>query len=381
MSRIGPSWFTEPSEPTVQREGISGRRRTDRQRFERTAVRTPWHPTHLGVVAGTVIGHSADVGVRAAPEVTVAIPVFNGEAFVAEAVRSVLDQSRENLELIVSDNASTDRTAEVVRDAARGDRRVRYLRNAENVGAAPNFNRTVHLARGEFFKWLAADEFVEPTFVERCLLALRERPDAVLACSSYVGHDDLAGRMVHLDVDLSLEQPAARDRFCTLLGRRTGLVLPIWGLQRTATMRSTGLIRPIVRGDHVYMAEMAMRGRFIQLGERLHHIRTHEGAYHRVYGRQRTDSIEEARWFDTSNSKRFYLPHWRRLGAYLGLVHASDAPVRHKLQMERYLLGPFAYDWLGPLCADVVIAAAGVDRYRFLRSLVRRDAAAKPIPI
>ncbi len=82
------------------------------------------------------------------PRVSIGLPVFNGERFVAEAIDSILAQTFTDFELIVSDNASTDRTEEICRQYAEKDERIRYVRNRENYGAAFNFNQTFHLSSG-----------------------------------------------------------------------------------------------------------------------------------------------------------------------------------------------------------------------------------------
>src|SRR6266511_793350 len=83
------------------------------------------------------------------PRVSIGLPVFNVERFVAEAIDSILAQTFTDFEMIVSDNASTDRTEEICRQYAEKDERIRYVRNRENYGAAFNFNQTFHLSRGD----------------------------------------------------------------------------------------------------------------------------------------------------------------------------------------------------------------------------------------
>ena len=85
----------------------------------------------------------------AAPRVSIGLPVFNGERYLARAIDSILAQDYADFELIVSDNASTDRTAEICRDHAERDPSVRYVRNARNLGAGPNYDRPFLLARVE----------------------------------------------------------------------------------------------------------------------------------------------------------------------------------------------------------------------------------------
>ena len=79
-------------------------------------------------------------GVKRAPRVSVGMPVYNSEAYLREAVDSILSQSFADFELIISDNASTDSTEEICRAYASQDRRVRYLRSSVNIGANGNYN-------------------------------------------------------------------------------------------------------------------------------------------------------------------------------------------------------------------------------------------------
>lgn len=109
---------------------------------------------------------------RPAPRVTVCIPVFNGEPYIAEAIRSVLDQTFADFEVLVSDNASTDSTVDIVLGFA--DPRVRLLRNETNIGAGRNYNRLLDEARGDFIKVLSADDRLLPRSLERMVGVLED---------------------------------------------------------------------------------------------------------------------------------------------------------------------------------------------------------------
>ena len=85
------------------------------------------------------------------PRVSIGMPIYNGETFLEETLVSLLEQTYTAFELIICDNASTDRTQEICQTYAAADTRIRYYRNEENLGAAPNYNRTFALAQGETF--------------------------------------------------------------------------------------------------------------------------------------------------------------------------------------------------------------------------------------
>ena len=104
--------------------------------------------------------------------VSIGLPVFNGELHLSEALESLRTQSFEDFKLTIMDNASTDRTAEIGQEAAEDDRRIRFVRNSENIGAARNFNRVFRFADSKYFKWAAADDVCAPRFLERALEVL-----------------------------------------------------------------------------------------------------------------------------------------------------------------------------------------------------------------
>ena len=84
------------------------------------------------------------------PRISIGMPVFNGEKFIAETLDSLLTQTYSDFELIISDNASTDNTEQICRKYASKDPRINYFRNKSNFGAAKNYNRVFKLSSGEY---------------------------------------------------------------------------------------------------------------------------------------------------------------------------------------------------------------------------------------
>jgi glycosyltransferase involved in cell wall biosynthesis len=115
------------------------------------------------------------------PTVSVCIPVYNGAAYIGEAIRSVLDQTYSDLELIVVDNVSTDGTADVVTGIE--DPRLRLLRPSEHVAAVPNWTRAIAACEGRYVKLVCADDTLAPDNLERQVAALEAHSEAVLACA------------------------------------------------------------------------------------------------------------------------------------------------------------------------------------------------------
>src|SRR3954453_10689919 len=115
------------------------------------------------------------------PRVTIGVPVYNGERYLARTLEALLAQTFRDFELIITDNASTDRTVQIAQDFARRDARIRYFRADCNRGVVQNFNWCIELARGEYFHWHAADDLCEPTLIEKCVAVLDADPSVVVA--------------------------------------------------------------------------------------------------------------------------------------------------------------------------------------------------------
>lgn len=160
------------------------------------------------------------------PLVSIGLPVFNGEDYLAEAIDSILAQSYGDFELIIADNASTDRPEALCRSYAAQDKRIRYYRFAENGGAALNYNRCVSLARGEFFKWVAHDDVCEPKFIEGCLVEFDQGPSSIVAVHPRSVFIDEAGSVLgEYDRSMDVRHRAVHER---LLIRLSRLIMYCW---------------------------------------------------------------------------------------------------------------------------------------------------------
>ena len=112
---------------------------------------------------------------NAGPRLSIGLPVYNGENYLAESLDALLGQTYEDFELIISDNASTDGTADICHSYAKQDSRIRYIRQRQNIGCAPNHNYLVDEARGELFKWASDDDLYARDMIRLCVEALDEK--------------------------------------------------------------------------------------------------------------------------------------------------------------------------------------------------------------
>lgn len=115
------------------------------------------------------------------PLVSIGLPVYNSEQHIRRALGSLLAQDYENFELIISDNASTDNTALLVRNYAMRDKRIRLSANSHNIGVIKNFIKVLSMAHGKYFMWAAADDFWKPEFIKTLVYELEAEPNIGIA--------------------------------------------------------------------------------------------------------------------------------------------------------------------------------------------------------
>jgi glycosyltransferase involved in cell wall biosynthesis len=252
------------------------------------------------------------------PKVSIGLPVYNGENYLEEALTSLLDQTFSDFELIISDNASTDRTQEICR-AYEADPRVRYCRNSRNQGASWNLNRVVELSRGDYFKWAAHDDLCGPEFLERCVAVLDRSPSVVL-CSTETIIIDGQGKHLRRYVDpCDIRSPRAHERFRNVL-YNLGLSNCIYGVVRTGRLRMTRLHGAYFYADAVLLAELGLLGPFWRVPEYLFYRRDHPQRACRLH------SVEEiVIWLDPENEGKTDLFKWRLCMEHLRGI--SRAPI------------------------------------------------------
>ena len=144
-----------------------------------------------------------------APLVSIGLPVFNGEKFLQQALGSLLAQSFSNFELIISDNASTDKTEKICGKYATQDARIRYIRQSDNIGALENFNFVLDVAKGKYFMWAAVDDQWDSNFIQILLEKLQERPKAIGAFCPYQWINEETGEIIEGVLNHDYENPFA----------------------------------------------------------------------------------------------------------------------------------------------------------------------------
>jgi glycosyltransferase involved in cell wall biosynthesis len=194
--------------------------------------------------------------------VSIGLPVRNAGNRVTEVVRSVLAQNHQNLELVISDNASTDDTEDVCRALAKDDSRIAYHRQAENIGLLNNFMAVINLASGTHFRWIGDDDRLEPAFVTRCLAEFAADPRLILVTTGldYAGPDGASQSAVYDGTALRSDDPVDRfEEMLRLLNESYLLIDPLYGMVRRAPVAAIRR-RNMLREDEVFATKLALAG-------------------------------------------------------------------------------------------------------------------------
>lgn len=256
------------------------------------------------------------------PKVSIGLPVYNGDEFLEKSIESILGQTFTDFELIISDNASTDKTASICQWYAANDSRIRYYRNTHNIGGANNGNRTFLLAEGKYFRWAAHDDLCAPQLLEKCVAVLDQKPEIVL-CYTQTINIDQKGQALGLTSLNRATSSKPYQRFRDL-AFRNDYCEPSYGLMRSAILRETRLEQDFTGSDRVLLCEVAFYGRFHEIPEALFYKRHHaKNTY--------LDWRARMAWFNPEWKGKITFPNWLQFLNYLTAIRQGPLTPLEKL--------------------------------------------------
>ncbi|MBL1215741.1 MAG: glycosyltransferase family 2 protein [Ignavibacteriae bacterium] len=268
------------------------------------------------------------------PLISIGMPVYNGENFLKEAVDSILTQSFENFELIISDNGSSDKTEIICREYAQRDTRINYIRHDNNKGAAWNFNYVFEIANGKFFKWGTHDDVLLKDYLKKCVETFKNREDYGLVYPKRIVIDERGNELIRYSDMLHLDEESVNDRYKHYLKTfryTTRWAIPILGLFRRDILKQTRLLGKFPAADTIILSEVALRSKFFEIDEYLFLHRKHPGTSNKA----NPTPAKIAAFYDPKLKWRVQLPRWKWL--FENKVSISLAPLNTKEKLFCYL--------------------------------------------
>jgi glycosyltransferase involved in cell wall biosynthesis len=218
------------------------------------------------------------------PIVSIGMPVFNGASFIRQAIDSLLSQTFQSFELIISDNASVDETETICRDYMLKDSRIKYYRQKTNIGPTKNFEFVLNMASCKYFMWAAADDLNDLTFIEKLLKTLIENKDFVLVMSDISNINENGVIISSIKIDniriehVSTNWETYRKKFFDV--PTSNVFFCIYGLYVTSVIKKVelnfkNLVKNASGSEIPILAQVAMFGKIGSIQEPLKLYRRH----------------------------------------------------------------------------------------------------------
>lgn len=292
------------------------------------------------------------------PLVSIGLPVYNGEDLLEKALKSILTQTYANFELIISDNASTDKTRAICETYAAQDSRIKYYRNESNIGGHNNFNRVFTLATGKYFKWAAHDDLCAPDFIEKCVNIL-EKNSSVVLCYSQAQLINEREEILPNNCDenpLLTNSSKPHVRFQNLIidsFAKPHRCLQLFGVMRRDILAKTTLLGNYPGADKVLLVKMALLGQYYEVSEYLffnrHHARRASKALSNPYLR--------AAWLDpTLKDGKLVFPQGRVFLGYINSINTTSLSLYQQIRCYLHL-GNWLLKYKNALIKELIKAA------------------------
>ena len=261
---------------------------------------------------------------------TIGLPVYNGDNLLVESLDSLLGQSYDDFELIISDNASTDGTADICKQYAKDDSRIRYIRQPYNIGLSRNEQFVMRQATGELFKLAAHDDLYARDLLKKCIEALDSRPEVVVAHCLEARIDAHGSIVEAMKYPVAVDHPEAPGRFRSMLF--DGWDDYTYGVMRTDVLLRTHLCGSHHMADRSINVELSLYGPFHLVPEWLYFRREHDDLLGPLSVRERCVRLDQRR------ANRFRHPLVRLYAeyfwSYIAAIHR--APLTRAERRECY---------------------------------------------
>jgi glycosyltransferase involved in cell wall biosynthesis len=274
------------------------------------------------------------------PKVVALMPAWNAESFIVPVLESLAAQTYPNLQVLISDDASTDRTAAICEEFAARHANFRLIRQPRNLGWIGNVNALLSKAEGEYFFFAFHDDLPRPAYVERLVDALESNPRAVLAFSDMIRRGAAVGPVlddikVYRDLEGITDRVERGVRVARRQGKRPSYLVTVAnrGLFRASAARQVGGLRRHIAGefgaDWPWLLHLSLLGEFVRV----------------------PDALIEKRYRRTSLSATWKHSAWQWMGVFFACmreIRRAKLPMAEELIIHRELVGyPLKRQWWG----------------------------------
>ena len=264
------------------------------------------------------------------PKVVALMPAWNADRFIVPVLESLAAQTYPNLQILISDDASTDRTATICEEFEARHANFRLIHQPRNLGWIRNVNALLSKAEGEYFFFAFHDDLLRPSYVERLVDALDSNPRAVLAFSDMIRRVVAAGPgpediKVYLDLEGVTDRLERGIRVARKWGKSPSYVVMLAnrGLFRASAARQVGGLRRHIAGefgaDWPWLLHLSLLGEFVRVPE----------------------ALVEKCYRPTSLSASWKYSFWQRLGALTACmteIRRAKLPIAEELVIQRKLV-------------------------------------------
>ena len=268
---------------------------------------------------------SAQVQAYSEPLVTIGLPTYNRPAGLQKALENILKQTYSNLEIIISDNCSTDaEVSGIILNYAAKDNRIRDYRQNENIGLEENFNFVYAKANGQYFIWMSDDDYFDASYITECVRFLQDNPGHVLCSGQALYYDDGEFSFKENMMPLCQESSFLRTSKFFSQMQQNG---KFYGLFRNKLLASAPLGKHI-GCDWSFTAKLAMLGKITY---------TNKTNYHRAVGGNSFTRKKMVERFGYGRLKNIFLETYM---AYIISTNIfNDLSVKYKLgYIKRHFL-------------------------------------------
>jgi glycosyltransferase involved in cell wall biosynthesis len=271
------------------------------------------------------------------PLVSIGVPAFNSEKYISKALDSLLCQSLRDFEVIISDNASADRTQAICEEYLLRDKRIRYYRQKRNIGAPRNWNFVFNMARGSLFKWASANDYCSSEMLEKCVSAIQSNPDVVLCygLTQLIDENDKPIEVYTKDKSFNDDRPSKRFFHVTT---QLSLNNMQCGVFKSDVLRRSGLDRLYPSGDISLMSELSLYGKFKMIPDVLLFRRQSSGTFSSLL-----TPIELQRFYDPAAKSIMKLILFRR--HIDNIISITRAPISISEKIRAYRISLRLAKW------------------------------------